>query len=145
MSDLTPAASPAAAGTNLAPTDSDNRYKAVQHKLTALATSLDGAAERLHRLQRKMHTDAQTSEGLARDIDHAEVDKKFVEIQNAVSTALGGAAIDARHLATTVADTSADAWEAKTTHARLYEALDHVRSGRAERTPRPGFFENRGG
>ncbi|MFH8736850.1 conjugal transfer protein TraB [Streptomyces sp. NPDC017964] len=139
-SDLVPSG-----GNTPAPTDGDNKYKSGQHKLKLLATALDGALERLQRLQRNVSTDAGTSEGLARDIAHAEFDKKFIEAQNAVSVPLGGAVIDARNLAAKTRETAADAWAARSLHALRYGPLDAVRSGRPERTPKPGVFERRGG
>ncbi|WP_199546389.1 conjugal transfer protein TraB [Streptomyces sp. N35] len=129
----------------IGPTNGDNKYKSVQHKLLKLAGALDSAHVRLQRLQMRMDINANKSEDLARDIERAELDKKFVNMQNVVSVALGGVAIEARKLAETTQEVAADAWDVRKTHAQLYEPLDTIRSGRAERTPKPGFLVRRGG
>ncbi|MCX0247964.1 conjugal transfer protein TraB [Streptomyces drozdowiczii] len=136
MSDLTPHPEGGAA----APTDGDNRYKAVQHKLRTLGTAMDMASNELERLQWSMRMNAQRSEGLAVDIANAELDKTFVEMTNQVSLALGGAAVEVRNLHETAREVSGLAHDTRRTHARLYEGLDTIRSGRKERTPKPGFF-----
>ncbi|MCX4650302.1 conjugal transfer protein TraB [Streptomyces microflavus] len=92
------------------------------------------------------HTDTnpahrtQRSEGLAVDIANAELDRKFVEMTNQVSVALGGAAVEVRRLHETAQEVSGLAHDTRRTHARLYEGLDTVRSNRREKTPKPGFF-----
>ncbi|MEU5234025.1 conjugal transfer protein TraB [Streptomyces anulatus] len=136
MSDLAPTTGGGAA----ARTDGDNRYKAVQQKLKTLGTAMDMAGTELETLLRGMRTNAQRSEGLAVDIANAELDKKFVEMTNQVSVALGGAAIEVRKLHETAQEVSGLAHDTRRTHARLYEGLDTVRSSRKERTPKPGFF-----
>ncbi|MEV2262740.1 conjugal transfer protein TraB [Streptomyces anulatus] len=136
MSDLAPTTGGGAA----ARTDGDNRYKAVQQKLKTLGTAMDMASTELETLLRGMRTNAQRSEGLAVDIANAELDKKFVEMTNQVSVALGGAAIEVRKLHETAQEVSGLAHDTRRTHARLYEGLDTVRSSRKERTPKPGFF-----
>jgi hypothetical protein len=135
MSNLTPHTGGAAA-----PTDGDNRYKAVQHKLKTLGRAMDMAGNELEMLLRGMRMNAQRAEGLAVDIANAELDRKFVEMTNQVSIALGGAAVAVQQLHESAQDVSGMAHNAQRTHARLYEALDTVRSGRRERTPKPGFF-----
>ncbi|WP_424864071.1 conjugal transfer protein TraB [Streptomyces sp. MMS24-I29] len=136
MSNFTPHTGAAAA----APTDGDNRYKAVQHKLKTLGTAMDLACNELETLLRGMRMNAQRAEGLAVDIANAELDRKFVEMTNQVSVALGGAAIEVRKLHETAQEVSGLAHDTRRTHARLYEGLDTIRSGRKERTPKPGFF-----
>ncbi|KPL26283.1 conjugal transfer protein TraB (plasmid) [Streptomyces anulatus] len=136
MSDLAPTTGGGAA----ARTDGDNRYKSVQQKLKTLGTAMDMASTELETLLRGMRTNAQRSEGLAVDIANAELDKKFVEMTNQVSVALGGAAIEVRKLHETAQEVSGLAHDTRRTHARLYEGLDTVRSSRKERTPKPGFF-----
>ncbi|MFB6945558.1 conjugal transfer protein TraB [Streptomyces sp. NPDC060286] len=136
MSDLTPTTGGGAA----AKTDGDNRYKAVQQKLKTLGTAMDMASNELETLLRGMRMNAQRSEGLAVDIANAELDKKFVEMTNQVSVALGGAAIEVRKLHETAQEVSGLAHDTRRTHARLYEGLDDIRSSRKERTPKPGFF-----
>ncbi|WP_424893285.1 conjugal transfer protein TraB [Streptomyces sp. XH2] len=133
----TPAPRP---GTFVAPTDSDNRYKAVQHKLKTLGTAMDLAANDLELLLRGMRMNAQRTEGLAVDIANAELDRKFIEMTHQVAVALGGAAGEVHKLHETAQDVSGLAHDAQRTHARLYEALDDIRSSRPERTPKPGFF-----
>ncbi|MFJ8848529.1 conjugal transfer protein TraB [Streptomyces cyaneofuscatus] len=135
MSDLTPRTGGAAART-----DADNRYKAVQQKLKTLGNAMDLAGGELDVLFRSMRTNATRTEGLAVDIANAELDRKFVEMTNQVSLALGGAAVEVKKLHETAEEVSGLAHEARSTHARLYEGLDTVRSGRRERTPKPGFF-----
>jgi len=139
-SDLAPQQGKAAA-----PTDGDNRFKAVQHKLKTLGKAMDMATVELEALQLSMRTNASRSEQLAVDIANAGLDPKFVEMTNSVSLALGGAAVEVRKLHETAQDVSSQAHETMRTHSKLYEALDDVRSGRPEATPKPGFFVRRGG
>lgn len=127
-------------GGSAAPTDGDNRFKAVQHKLKTLGTAMDLAGNELDVLMRGMRANAQRAEGLAVDIANAELDRKFVEMTNQVAVALGGAAVEVRKLHETAQEVSGLAHDTRRTHARLYEGLDTVRSGRKERTPKPGFF-----
>ncbi|MGX1913592.1 conjugal transfer protein TraB [Streptomyces phaeochromogenes] len=136
MSDLAPTTGGGAA----AQTDGDNRYKAVQQKLKVLGQAMDLASNELEALLRDMRTNATRSEGLAVDIANAELDRKFIEMTNQVSVALGGAAVEVRKLHETAQEVSGLAHDTRRTHARLYEGLDTVRSGRRERTPKPGFF-----
>ncbi|MFD5426385.1 conjugal transfer protein TraB [Streptomyces sp. NPDC127084] len=136
MSDL----APQPGGFSVSPTDGDNRYKAVQHKLKMLGTAMDLAGNELEQLLRGMRMNAQRAEGLAVDIAHAELDRKFVEMTNQVAVALGGAAVEVRKLHETAQEVSCLATDVRRTHARLYEGLDTIRSGRKERTPKPGFF-----
>jgi DNA repair ATPase RecN len=137
MSNLTPAGAHGAAA---APTDGDNRYKAVQHKLKTLGQAMDLAGNELEALLRGMRGNAQRAEGLAVAIANAELDRKFIEMTNQVALALGGAAVEVRKLHETAQEVSGLVHETRRTHARLYEALDEVRSSRPERTPKPGFF-----
>ncbi|MEV7317305.1 conjugal transfer protein TraB [Streptomyces microflavus] len=136
MSDLAPTTGGGAA----ARTDGDNRYKAVQQKLKTLGTAMDMAGTELEVLLRGMRMNAQRSEGLAVDIANAELDRRFVEMTNQVSVALGGAAAEVRKLHETAQEVSGLAHDTRRTHARLYEGLDTVRSNRREKTPKPGFF-----
>ncbi|TVL88471.1 conjugal transfer protein TraB [Streptomyces sp. SAJ15] len=136
MSDLAPTTGGGAAAT----TDGDNRYKAVQQKLKTLGTAMDLASNELETLLRGMRQNAQRAGGLAVDIANAELDRKFIEMTNQVSVALGGAAVEVQKLHETAQEVSGLATDARRTHARLYEGLDTVRSGRRERTPKPGFF-----
>ncbi|MEU6300022.1 conjugal transfer protein TraB [Streptomyces erythrochromogenes] len=135
MSDLAPTTGGAAAKT-----DGDNRYKSVQQKLKTLATAMDLAGNELEVLLRGMRTNAQRSEGLAVDIANAELDRKFIEMTNQVSVALGGAAVEVKKLHETAQEVSGLAHDTRRTHARLYEGLDDLRSSRPEQTPKPGFF-----
>ncbi|MEV4872862.1 conjugal transfer protein TraB [Streptomyces syringium] len=135
MSDLVPHVGGAAA-----PTDGDNRYKAVQHKLKTLGTAMDLAGNELEALLRGMRMNADRAEGVAVDIANAELDRKFVEMTNQVSVALGGAAVEVQKLHATAQEVSGLTHDARRTHARLYEGLDDIRSSRKERTPKPGFL-----
>nr|MDT0521303.1 conjugal transfer protein TraB [Streptomyces sp. DSM 41633] len=135
MSDLAPHT-----GSGAARTDGDNRYKAVQHKLKTLGTAMTMASNELEALLRGMRMNAQRAEGLAVDIANAELDRKFVEMTSQVSVALGGAAVEMKKLHETAQEVSGLAHDTRRTHARLYEGLDTVRSGRPERTPKPGFL-----
>ncbi|MFD4833177.1 conjugal transfer protein TraB [Streptomyces uncialis] len=122
------------------PTDGDNRYKAVQHKLRTLGTAMDLAGNELEALLRGMRANAQRAEGLAVDIANAELDRTFVEMTVQVAAALDAAAAEVQNLHATGQEVAGLAHDARRTHARLYEALDDVRSSRPERTPKPGFF-----
>lgn len=135
MSELEPRRTGAAA-----PADGDNRYKSVQRKLKTLRHAMDEAEVELGGLLRSMRANATHTEELAGHIAHAELDRKFVELTNQVAVALGGAAVEVRTLHATAQEVSALAYDAQHTHARLYEGLDDIRSGRKERTPKPGFF-----
>jgi len=121
-------------------TDDDNRYKAVQHKLKTLNRAMDSAGTELQALLRNMRTNAQRAEGLAVDIANAELDRTHIELTNQVAVALGGAAVQVRNLHETAVEVAGQASDTQRTHARLYEALDNIRSGRRERTPKPGFL-----
>ncbi|MFF5859892.1 conjugal transfer protein TraB [Streptomyces sp. NPDC012751] len=136
MSDLAPITGGGAA----ARTDGDHRYKAVQHKLKTLGTAMDLAGNELEELMRGMRQNAQRAEGLAVDIANAELDRTGIEMTNQVAVALGGAAAEVQTLHATAQEVSGLATDARRTHARLYEGLDTIRSGRKERTPKPGFF-----
>ncbi|MEU5499508.1 hypothetical protein [Streptomyces griseofuscus] len=137
MSDLTPRT-----GFIVAPTDGDGRYKAVQLKLKSLGTAMEAAGQELEMLLRRMRVNAQRTEGLAVDIANAELDRKFIEMTNQVAVALGGAAVEVQKLHATAQEVSGLATAARRTHARLYAGLDTIRSGRSERTPKPGFFDH---
>ncbi|MFE5714505.1 conjugal transfer protein TraB [Streptomyces sp. NPDC056501] len=126
------------------PADDDNRYAALQHKLTTLATALDGGADRFATLLVAMLTNASRTESAAADIAHADLDPLFVEMTNVAAVALGGAAVEVRKVRDSAQQVAGMAQEARTTHARLYEGLDRVRQ-RRERTPKPGFLVRRGG
>lgn len=125
---------------DLAPTDAGNHFKAVQQKLKTLGKAMDMSKTELETLLRGMRMNAQRSEGLAAAIANAELDPKFVDMTNQVSLALGGAAVEVRKLHETAEEVSSLAHDAQRRHARLYEGLDTIRSGRPERTPRPGFL-----
>ncbi|MFF4137978.1 conjugal transfer protein TraB [Streptomyces mirabilis] len=112
----------------------------MQQKLKVLGQAMDLASNELEALLRGMRTNAQRSESLAVDIANAELDRKFIEMTNQVSVALGGAAVEVQKLHATAEEVSGLAHDTRRTHARLYEGLDDIRSSRRERTPRPGFF-----
>jgi chromosome segregation ATPase len=136
-SDLTPRTN---SSTAAVPADGDNRYKAVQAKLTRLGRAMDDATAELEALRRDMRANAARSERVAQDIANAQLDTKFVEITNQVAIALGGAAVEARKLDETARETADLTHQTKHTHSKLYGALDDIRSTRREKTPRPGFF-----
>ncbi|MYZ38984.1 MULTISPECIES: conjugal transfer protein TraB, partial [unclassified Streptomyces] len=127
-------------GASAAWTDGENRYKAVQHKLKTLGKAMDMAGSELEALVRGMRMNARRAEGLAVDIANAELDRKFVGLTGQVSVALGGAAVEVEKLHQAAQEVSGLARDTRRTHARLYEALDDIRSSRRERTPKPGFF-----
>jgi hypothetical protein len=129
-------------GTAAAPTDDDNRYKAVQHKLKTLSRAMDDAGTELQVLLRNMRTNANRAEDLTVDIANAELDRTHIELTNQVALALRGAEIQVRNLHETAVEVAGLAGDTQRTHARLYEALDNIRSGRKERTPKPGFFDH---
>lgn len=124
----------------VASTGGDNRYKGVQRKLKAYTRALDATSNDLEQLQRRMRGRAARAEGVAQDVAHADLDRQFVYLTSQVSVALGGAAVELRKLVTTAADSAARAEAARRRHARLYGALDELRSSRRHRTPKPGFF-----
>ncbi|MCX5166195.1 conjugal transfer protein TraB [Streptomyces sp. NBC_00264] len=136
MSDIVPHTGGGAA----ARTDGENRYKDVQRKLKTLGKAMDMAGDELQQLLRGMRLNAQRAEGLAGDIANAQLDRKFIAMTSQVSVALGGAAAEVQKLHETAQEVSSLAHGARRTHARLYEGLDTVRTGRKERTPKPGFF-----
>ncbi|MDT6988069.1 conjugal transfer protein TraB [Streptomyces lusitanus] len=121
--------------------DDDNRYKAVQAKLDKLGKALDDATLDLLALWRSMHENAKHTDGVATDIENADLDPKFVGLTANVATALDGAAREVRKLSDTAQETVDLTHETRRTHATLYGALDDIRSGRREKTPRPGFFD----
>ncbi|MEW2577748.1 conjugal transfer protein TraB [Streptomyces syringium] len=120
--------------------DGDNRYKAVQAKLDALGRALDDAGLGLEELVRSVRRNAKRAEDVARDIDNAGLDAKFVELTSNVAVALGGAGVQVKKLSDTAQETADLTHQTRRTHARLYGALDDIRSGRREKTPRPAFF-----
>ncbi|MFF0199052.1 conjugal transfer protein TraB [Streptomyces anulatus] len=124
-----------------APADGDNRYKAVQAKLRRLGQALDDSTLELEGLYRSMRFNADHAEVAARDIEAADLDPRFVELTNLVSTALGGAAIEVRNLRSTARETADLTHQTRRTHSTLYGELDTIRSTRRERTPKPGFFD----
>lgn len=125
-----------------APADGDNRYKAVQAKLDTLGRALDDAGLGLEELVRSIKRNAKRAEDAARDVEGAELDPKFVELTSNVGVALGGAAVQVKKLYETAQETADLTHETRRTHSRLYGALDDIRSGRRERTPKPGFFNH---
>jgi hypothetical protein len=127
-------------GKSAAVTDDDNRYKAVQAKLSALGRALDDAGLDLEALVRSTKANAGRANDAARDIATAGLDPRFVELTSSVSVAMGGAAVQVRKLADTAQETADLTHAARGTHSRLYQGLDELRSNRREKTPRPGFF-----
>ncbi|MFI6881147.1 conjugal transfer protein TraB [Streptomyces sp. NPDC050400] len=128
------------APTQQAKADSDNTFKAVQHKVKAFASAMDNATLELEALQRSMQANASRSMDVARDIEAADLDRLFVELTNNVSVALGGAAVQVRALCDEAEDTKDLAHRAHQQHQELYGALDAIRSSRRLKTPKPGFF-----
>lgn len=120
--------------------DDDNRYKAVQAKLDKLSKAMDDATLDLVALWRSMLANAKHTDGVATDIENADLDPKFVVLTANVATALDGAAREVRKLSDTAQETVDLTHETRRTHAKLYGALDDIRSNRREKTPRPGFF-----
>ena len=139
-SDNLPAPAPASGTAQPAATDGDNRYKAVQQKLKSLAGALDESTSRLGRLRSRMSSNADRAQTLAAHISDADLDTVFVEMTSAVSTALGGAALELRRLLATAEDLSSLTETTRAGHSKYYSALDEVRTGRKYRTPKPGFF-----
>ncbi|MEE1943057.1 conjugal transfer protein TraB [Streptomyces sp. TRM 70361] len=135
-SDLAPRPS----GAVPAPADGDNRYKAIQAKLDALGRALDDAGLGLEELVRNVRQNAKRAEDAARDVEGADLDPKFVELTSNVGVALGGAGVQVKKLHDTAQETADLAHETRRNHAKLYGALDDIRSNRRERTPKPGFF-----
>ncbi|MFF3967898.1 conjugal transfer protein TraB [Streptomyces griseorubiginosus] len=136
MSDLVPHTG----GVASVPADDDNRYKAVQAKLSKLGAAMDDAVLELEALRRDMKANAARTLTVAGDIEHADLDPLFVVATNEVSVALGGAAIEVKNLNDTAEEVVDLTHQAKRTHSKLYGALDDIRSNRRAKTPRPGFF-----
>lgn len=120
--------------------DDDNRYKAVQAKLDKLGKAMDDATLELDGLRRSMQANAKHTDRVATDIENADLDPKFVGLTANVATALDGAARAVRKLSDTAHETANLTHETRRTHAKLYGALDDIRSNRREKTPKPGFF-----
>ncbi|MGW8065948.1 conjugal transfer protein TraB [Streptomyces ziwulingensis] len=120
--------------------DDDNRYEAVQAKLDKLGKAMDDATLELEGLRRSMQANAKHTDSVATDIENADLDPKFVSLTANVATALDGAAREAKTLSDTAQETADLTHETRRTHAKLYGALDDIRSNRREKTPRPGFF-----
>ncbi|TGZ12382.1 conjugal transfer protein TraB [Streptomyces sp. S816] len=122
------------------PAGDDNRFKTTQAKLKKLAAVMDDAAIELHALRRSMRADASYVDGVATDIEHADLDSKFVALTENVSCALAGAAVEMNTLAVMAQETADLTHQTRRTHAKLYGATDDIRSNRREKTPKPGFF-----
>ncbi|MEU6595143.1 conjugal transfer protein TraB [Streptomyces sp. NPDC046881] len=120
--------------------DDDNRYKAVQAKLDKLGTAMDDAGLELEAIHRSMQNNATHTEGVTDDIENAGLDPKFVRLTVNVSLALLGAAREVRKMSDIAEETVDLTHQTRRTHARLYGALDDIRSNRREKTPRPGFL-----
>ncbi|MFF6835240.1 conjugal transfer protein TraB [Streptomyces sp. NPDC012438] len=118
----------------------DNSYKDVQAKLTKLTKALEDKAVELEDLRRGMQSNATRTEDVAKAIENAELDPKFVEATYAVSTALSGTAAQLRYLIEDTAEGASHSQVVQRAHAHLYGRLDEVRSGRREKTPKPGFL-----
>ncbi|MGW6016339.1 conjugal transfer protein TraB [Streptomyces sp. NPDC055210] len=131
---------PRTGGGSPAPADGDNRYKAVQRKLLDLSRAMDDAAFDLSMLRHVMRANARVTEDTARDIADAGLDVKFVELTNLVAVSLGGAAVEVAKLHDSAQETADLTHETQRSHAKLYGALDDIRSNRREKTPRPAFF-----
>ncbi|MET9077888.1 conjugal transfer protein TraB [Streptomyces sp. NPDC004232] len=136
MSDLEPR------GTGTAvPADDDNRYKAVQAKLKALARALDDAGGDLESLVSSVKQNAKEARDVAQDVENADLDPTHVELASNVGAALSGAGQQVRTLQRTAQETADLTHQTRRTHSKLYAGLDDIRSNRRERTPKPGFFE----
>ncbi|MBY8889098.1 conjugal transfer protein TraB [Streptomyces sp. PTM05] len=118
----------------------DNRYKAVQAKLSRLGQRLDEAADDLEALRKRMKATADHTTSVGDDIEHAGLDGKFVVLTEHVAEALGGAAAQVGRLRAITQDTAGHTFQVKGSHAKLYGRLDEIRSNRREKTPKPGFF-----
>ncbi|MFE5842016.1 conjugal transfer protein TraB [Streptomyces niveus] len=122
--------------------DADNRYKAVQNKLKGLATALDDAALELESLWRSTRANADRTEEVSRDSEHADLDPKFVELTSNVAEALHGASRRLSTLHDSTQETATLTHRTQRTHAKLYGPLDDIRSNRRVKTPKPAFFNN---
>ncbi|MFY4721455.1 conjugal transfer protein TraB [Streptomyces sp. LaBMicrA B280] len=120
--------------------DDGNQFKATQVKLRKLGAVLDDAAIELQGLRRSMLADANRVDGVATDIEHADLDSKFVALTENVASALTGAALEMKTLAAMAQETGDLTDQTRRTHAKLYGATDDIRSNRREKTPKPGFF-----
>lgn len=121
-------------------TNDDNRYQAIQAKLTTLSKALDDKATELESLRVRMRANAKKAEDTAQAVEDADLDPMFVELTHAVAVALGSAAVQVRRLTEDATAGAAHTRLVRRTHARLYGKLDEIRSTRRHRTPKPGFF-----
>ncbi|MFI1585598.1 conjugal transfer protein TraB [Embleya sp. NPDC020630] len=124
-----------------APADDDNRYRAVQARLAHLAASVDDLSTELEDLRKRMKRNAARTNDLAGAIERAELDRRFVYKTGEVANALHAVTARVRLLNVAAQDVVSVAHNAKDTHRKLYQDLDTIRSGRRERTPKPGFFD----
>jgi DNA-binding transcriptional MerR regulator len=122
------------------PPDGDNRYKALQAKLKKFARALEDAGVDLDSVRRSMKNNADHTDKVATDIAHSDFDEKYVMATERVATALGSAAKEVGLLAEDARETADLSHEARRTHRKRYGPLDEVRSGRKEKTPKPGVF-----
>ncbi|MER7832208.1 conjugal transfer protein TraB [Streptomyces sp. NPDC095602] len=120
--------------------DGNHRYQDVQKKMKVLAQKMDEATTDLENLRQTMRANAATAQTLANQIENADLDVKFVALTQAVSAALDGASTAVGKLLASAQQAATRASDVQHRHRQLYQRLDEVRSGRAERTPKPGFF-----
>ncbi|MGW9452413.1 conjugal transfer protein TraB [Streptomyces sp. NPDC055632] len=118
----------------------DNSYKDVQAKLKKLTKALEDKAVELEVLRRGMKGNAARTEDVAQAIATAELDPKFVDMTYTVANALDGTAAQLRYLIEDATESASHSQVVQRTHARFYGRLDEVRSGRSEKTPKPGFL-----
>ncbi|MFE0457773.1 conjugal transfer protein TraB [Kitasatospora sp. NPDC058965] len=120
--------------------DGDHHYEAVQHKLDLVVKAFATAVDRLEGLDKRARATAKDATSLAADIADAQLDEKFVEDTQEVSTAQTEAAKAVRAMLRAAQEAEKSAHAVKRAHARHYRALHRVRKGRRWRTPKPGFF-----
>jgi len=120
--------------------DSGNQYKALQDKLRRLVQAMNSVSGELEALLQRTRDNARRAGQAADQIARAGLDAKYPELTRAVSDALTGADVQVRRLNEMAAQVGSATSEVRATHARLYQQLDNVRSGRKEATPVPGFF-----
>jgi len=134
MSDIIPtgAASPArATGTG---------YRDVQHRLAVLAQAMDDACDAIDEcIERTRRTGAEAA-ALTKAVAHAQLDPAHIELTGLVEEAQRSALPALRLLAECAQDVALEARNTRAAHRKMYGELDAIRTGRRERTPKPGFF-----
>ncbi|EDY49045.1 hypothetical protein [Streptomyces clavuligerus] len=115
-------------------------YQAFQQALRNVDRELSTMADDLAVVERAMRRDAQAVEGTAEAIARAGLDDRFVRMTQEVAILLGGTARGLGLFQQAAQEAADDTAATARLHTSLYGRLDEIRSGRKEKTPKPGFF-----